>query len=148
MVNSFYPTLCTPFLSLVNKTGFADDYHNLWVEFRWAAASLFRYRIYYVLNGGKIIHTSYCSPKCFKFPFMQPNDWHVGPCHTDEAFKGRGIYPAVLKHICSELQHDNNSIYMIVDADNISSTRGVLKAGFKKVGLLNKTKGLKIYTLK
>ena len=147
-IRCFKPSIRNLMLSLSNKTGYADDYHNTWVELRWAAVTHFGYRIFYVVDGNRIIHTSYCAHKCFKFPFMKERDWHIGPCHTDDDYQGRNIYPAVLQYICVNLQDKGGNFYMIVEDSNVPSTKGVLKAGFANVGALNKSKYLKKYRLR
>ena len=144
-LKTFTPSITLPLLSLKNKSGFADDYHNLWVEVRWAVASLFKYQIYYLEKNGEIIHTSYVSLKSFKFPFMKKGDYHIGPCHTSDSERGKGLYPMVLKSICKEKSTGDNHIYMIVEDSNKSSHYGVLKAGFERKCRLQKTKYLKKY---
>lgn len=141
----FTPSIALPLLSLKNKSGFANDYHNLWVEVRWAAASLLKYQIYYLEKDGEIVHTSYVSSKSFKFPFMKKGDYHIGPCHTVDSERGKGLYPIVLKNICKEKKTENNHIYMIVEDSNKSSHFGVLKAGFERKCKLKKTRVLKKY---
>lgn len=146
-IQCFRPSLRHPFLSIWNKSGHEENYHNLWVELRWAVVSLMRYRIYYVTDGNVIIHTSYCSPKCFKFPFMKQTDFFIGPCHTEKQHFGQNIYPIVLRYICSELKKNDNNIYGIVNESNLSSRHGILKAGFRVIGPLQKTVVLKRYIL-
>lgn len=138
----FTPSLKAPFLSLQDRTGHAKEFHNFIVELRWAIASKFRYKIYYVVHNGEIVHTSYCERKCFKFPFMKKGDVHIGPCHTSDQHRGMNIYPAVLSKICKvEPRHK----FMIVEQTNLSSTNGVLKAGFQRIGPLERTKYLHVY---
>lgn len=66
----------------------------------------------------------------FSNPFIT-----IGDCLTDEAYKGQGIYPAVLSHIIKDHSAEK-AIFMLVSPDNIPSIRGIEKAGFKKIARL------------
>lgn len=98
-------------------------------------------------DDGKLMHTSYAIPKCFKFPFMQRGDWEIGPCYTYEQFRGQGIYPNVLRYIVMNLSKNENTFYVVVNKENNSSIKGIEKAGFVQVGCVAKTKFLKRYCL-
>ena len=144
-IRVFAPSWKRLFLSLSNRSGLKEDYHNFWVELRWAVVSFFQYQIYYVEKNGRVVHTSYCTPKSFKFPFMKKGDYHIGPCHTAETERGKGLYPAVLEKIAENKQTEKNRLYMIVEQSNVSSAAGVVKAGFVKASSLTRTKYLKRY---
>lgn len=103
--------------------------------------------IYYVKSGNDILHTSYVIPACGKFPFMTGNDLEIGPCYTYPAFRGKGIYPKVLSEICRRRKNDTSSFYMIVDERNLSSTKGIEKAGFVRCGVVHKSKISRRYKL-
>ncbi len=108
-----------------------------------------RLAIYYVKNqeNGDIMHTSYVIGKCFKFPFMAKEDIEIGPCQTAKEYRGRGIYKNVLNFINNEKSSCSKTAYMIVKTDNTPSIKGIEAAGFKRVGLLSKSKRLKVYKL-
>ncbi|MBQ8764993.1 MAG: hypothetical protein IJZ12_03635 [Clostridia bacterium] len=108
-----------------------------------------RLAIYYVKNQekGDIMHTSYVIGKCFKFPFMKKEDIDIGPCQTAKAYRGKGIYKNVLNFINNEQSLGSKAAYMIVKTDNIPSIKGIETARFKRVGLVSKSKRLKIYKL-
>ena len=146
-VLKFVPTIRKPFLSLLNETGKEKDYHNFWVELRWAIVTFFSYEIFYVITNNEIIHTSYCAKKCFKFPFMKSDDYHIGPCHTTTRARGQRVYPSVLTKIASE-KYNNNHIYMVVEDTNLSSRHGVETAGFHVIGELQRSRFLKRYRIK
>ncbi len=103
--------------------------------------------ICYVMQEGKIAHTSYVIPKCGKFPFLKKNDHEIGPCYTAPEFRGRGIYPDVIRFICARFSELAGVFYMIVDEGNTSSIRGIEKAGFVCIGKVRKTRILKRYVL-
>ena len=96
-------------------------------------------------EDNKIAHTTYLIPKCRKFDFMGSSDWEIGPCITAREFRGQGIYPKVLNHITSSFGNNETIFYMIVEENNLSSIKGIEKAGFKRCGLVQKTKWLKQY---
>ena len=103
-----------------------------------------KYVIYYVLSpDGKVAHTSAVMPKCFKFRYLGEKDCEIGPCYTNKEFRGKGIYPKVLRCILSDYEAD--TFYMMVSDSNNSSIRGIEKAGFEHCGEISKSKILKIY---
>ncbi len=103
--------------------------------------------IFYVLDDNEdLMHTSYLLPKCYKFPYMKEGEYCIGPCLTYPQYRGKGIYPQVLKYI---LQYVNYStVYMVVDEKNIASIKGIEKAGLTHCGYIKKTKILKRYYYK
>lgn len=110
----------------------------------WYLFTLGKYRIIYVYDDKKIIHYSYVIPKFWKFSFLSKNDLEIGPCWTDLEYRGHGIYPFVLKEVVEKFEQFN-SFYMIVEENNISSIKGIEKAGFKIVGKIIKSKIMGIY---
>lgn len=103
-------------------------------------------KIVYLQSEGKPIHTSYVIPKCFKFGFMNRDDYEIGPCFTDPEHRGRGIYPNVLRSICKNTGNKDTVFYMIVDETNTASIRGIEKAGFVRCGSVKVNKLTKRYT--
>ena len=101
---------------------------------RFSLISKGKAQIFYIEKDGAIIHSSMLVPKCRKFPFLNEHDYEIGPCFTDEKFRGMGIYPTVLNYICSNIGTDDSSFYMIISPENISSIRGVEKVGFERRG--------------
>lgn len=104
-------------------------------------------KIYYMLSSsGRVMHTSYVLPRCFKFPFLTKDDYCIGPCFTYPEFRGKGIYPAVLNQICQSENYPSDTVfYMVVSDTNTPSVRGIEKAGFEKCGRIKKTRILKRY---
>lgn len=79
----------------------------------WNIITLGKAKAYVIRdNTGKVIHSSYVIPKCYKFPFLRRgyHDIEVGPCVTDSEQRGRGLCPYVLTGIlCRELgEFDKN----------------------------------------
>ena len=107
----------------------------------WGKASI----VYATSDSGDIMHSSYVIPRCIKFPFLQKYDYEIGPCVTNPQYRGRGIYPNVIKYICSNFTQEGAVFYMIVSANNTPSIRGIEKAGFEKCGMVKKSGLLKAY---
>ena len=59
----------------------------------------------------------------------EKNAYTVGDSLTNEKYRGKGIYPFVLRTIAKATSKD---IIIYVEPDNIASVRGIEKAGFKK----------------
>lgn len=104
-------------------------------------------RVYCCRYNGELVHTSYVIPKCYKFPFMSKWDYEIGPCFTYPKFRGKGIYPQILKYICSSIGTEKSVFYMIVDETNLPSIKGIEKAGFQRCGTIKVTRILKKYQL-
>lgn len=140
-IHKFTPSLFKLFLKNENKN-FKSAVARLY--FRLMAGK--KYVVYYVLSPeGGIMHTSTVMPSCFKFRYLGKNDCEIGPCYTNKEFRGRGIYPKVLRYITSD--YIAESFYMTVHKDNASSIRGIEKAGFKRCGWIIKSKVFKVYRL-
>lgn len=146
-IRSFNSRLIAPFFSSVCKDKKAKDYNDFYTELRWRVVSFGRLVIYYIERNGHLAHTSFCTPKSFKFPFMKKNDYHIGPCFTDEQFRGQALYAKVLKGIVGDIRKNPSAgeIYMIIDRDNHSSREGVKKAGFREAAILSRKGRLKKY---
>lgn len=105
-------------------------------------------KIYFVSDEMNLIHTSYVIPKCVKFPFMNENDYEIGPCFTYPAYREKGIYPTVLNEICISEGNSDTIFYMIADETNVASIKGIAKAGFRKCGIVEVTGLMKRYVKK
>ena len=86
--------------------------------------------------SNQLMHTSYVVPRCWKFPYLHENEYEIGPCHTFSQFRGRGIYPRILRHIVSTVGTEETKFYMVVNSNNESSIRGIEKAGFSRIGIM------------
>ena len=111
----------------------------------WKIVSLNKARIYVARVKNRVVHTSMVVQGNLKFAFLEGNDIEIGPCWTDAAFRGKGIYPFVLTQIIQkELKH-NSVAYMIIKDSNVSSQRGVSKVGFIRTGETVRTDRLRRY---
>lgn len=84
---------------------------------------------YQLWRGDKLVSTADVTSWIPQLPFMPKKGLHVGPCVTMKEERGRGYYPYLLQRIV--LDNPTKEFYMIVSPENISSIRGVVKAGFR-----------------
>jgi RimJ/RimL family protein N-acetyltransferase len=107
-----------------------------------------RYRIFYGLDRAHLpVHYSVVLPKFFKFPFLRSDDFEIGPCWTDSAYRGKNIYPAVITHIVKRLKKEGRLFFMLTHVENIPSQKGIEKAGFHICGRGRKCGRLGIYNM-
>ena len=106
----------------------------------WYLASRSSYEIYVVRTDEAIVHTSYLLSKNVKFAFMGARDLEIGPCWTHHQHRGRGIYPAILSRIRKD--HPAKRLWIFCDEDNLSSRKGIERAGFTFAGTGLKRRGI------
>jgi len=92
-----------------------------------------RKKNYFIQIKDKIIHRSSLFKSIFLLQLIQKKGPVIGECYTKEEFKGKSIYPFVINYIAREsiLKNNQKEVFIIVNSDNISSIRGIEKAGFK-----------------
>ncbi len=61
---------------------------------------------------------------------------YVGGFHVVPEVRGRGIYPALLNRICSDIANPAARVVAHAAPDNAASQRGLTKAGFARTGEL------------
>lgn len=85
---------------------------------------------YDLIIDNKIVSKAVLISKVPIYKFLPNNGIHLCYCETLQAFRGKGYYPLLLKYI----QNDNidEDLYMVVDENNVSSIKGIEKAGFIK----------------
>ena len=70
--------------------------------------------------------------------FEGDNKYYIFFCHTFYEFENNGIYSYILTQICNDVIRDTDTeVFISSDAENIASQKGIEKAGFKRVGILN-----------
>ncbi len=105
----------------------------------WKWLSFSKCRIYRVYDDeGNVAHKSLVIGPNFKFPFLDKGEFEIGPCYTNEKYRGRSIYPYVLRAIAES--KPGNRFLMLVEEHNNSSIRGIEKAGFTRIGEIKRTK--------
>lgn len=78
----------------------------------------------------------------FTKPFLT-----IGDCLTDDRYRGRGIYPAVIRYIGAKFSKERE-VYVLVAPDNHASIRGIEKASFHLVGRIRCVRVLIFYVKK
>ena len=121
------------------------DLKTIGVRLLFQIMTLGKARIFYVKNENDLVHTSYVVPRCFKFPFLNKNDYEIGPCFTYPEYRGKGVYTNVLRSICQSVGNQDTVFYMIVDESNIASIKGIEKAEFTRCGTVKVSKYIKRY---
>ena len=91
---------------------------------------------YDVIKDGIIVSKAVLISKVPLYRFLPRKGIHLCYCETIPEARGKGYYPMLLSYI--QNQHKGNNLYMIVDEKNISSIRGIEKAGFVRCGKVEK----------
>lgn len=111
----------------------------------WFIITLGGYKIIYLKKNEIIIHYTHILPKFFKLPFLGFNDLEIGPSWTEEAYRGKGIFPNVIRYIVETFKDEKRCFYMFSHVDNKSSQKAIQKAGFDMWHCGYKTYFLGIY---
>jgi len=125
------------------KTATSDDLQRWRKDDRLWAIELWWNQLYAVKQAylgyldGDPVHISwvfYPTDRNKYFP-LEPAEAMIGPCLTYPWARGRGIYPAAIRRITSELAAQGiNRVYMVVEENNVASIKGVMKAGLEHTG--------------
>ncbi|TDQ19615.1 hypothetical protein DFQ04_1439 [Algoriphagus boseongensis] len=100
-------------------------------------------------ENGLLIHRSrvfYKSNFLSNFNFSGPLIT-IGDCFTDDRYRGKGIYPQVLKYLGSKFSPERQ-VFILVAPENLSSIKGIEKAGFIFLGRLQGLRILIFYFFK
>lgn len=101
---------------------------------------------YSISEDDRIIHRSYLFDNVFLLKSINKNGPVIGNCFTDKEYRGQSIYPYVLNKIAKEVLINNTKeIFVIVNADNLSSIRGIEKAGFSILASIKAKRWLWFY---
>lgn len=65
----------------------------------WNIACLGRIKAYCLFDGERLVHRSFVIRGKAKFTFLKTNDIEIGPCWTEESYRGRGYYPYMISTI-------------------------------------------------
>ncbi|WP_178988983.1 hypothetical protein [Winogradskyella schleiferi] len=103
-------------------------------------------RCYFIKDSGNIVHRSYLISKVFLLKSINKIGPAIGDCSTVNSHRGQSIYPFVINKIAQDvLDNDHKSVFVIVNKDNLSSIRGIEKAGFSKIASIVAKRWLWIY---
>jgi ribosomal protein S18 acetylase RimI-like enzyme len=112
------------------EAGVGSDIFNL---DRGAVATLIRV-------GGKGVAIGW---RFFSSPLFEPLEYdrrstvYLGGCKVRPEYRGRGIYPYLLQHMFADCESSTCAIAE-TSQDNLSSQRGLQKAGFQRRGLVHR----------
>lgn len=103
-------------------------------DIAWFLLTLGKCKIVYLRDGKTIVHSSYLIPKNIRFPFMEQNDLQIGPCYTNENYRGKGIYTTVLKMIPTVFNESKRTFWIFTTEQNLISQRAIERSGYKRIG--------------
>lgn len=72
---------------------------------------------------------------------LPPHDRYLWAFETAEAWRGRGVYPLLLQAILRHEAPEGARSWIGHDPGNVSSARGIARAGFCRVGVLYRSPG-------
>lgn len=95
--------------------------------------------LFFASSGKQLCHYTFVTPgRAYRrmFSVIEPDAQMIGPCLTVEAFRGRGIYPRLLRHVVNTLgKRGLEPFYIYTQPGNTKSIRGMEKAGFVRCGV-------------
>lgn len=68
--------------------------------------------------------------------FKGDNKYAIFFCHTFDEYRRNEIYSYILTQICNDTLKKDETVFISTDTKNITSQRGIEKAGFRKLGRL------------
>ena len=98
--------------------------------------------------SGRLVHYSWVQVsgshfirKARRYVDIKPGEFWIYECLTSPSARGLGIYPYVLTVIRRDHLRSGGEGFIYTSEDNVTSQRGILKAGFKLKEIL---RGLRI----
>ena len=112
----------------LRASGAADDLHL----FARGAVCYIAYWDGVPVGAGWLFRVSYLLRKAG----LGSRACYLGGFQVREAYRGRGIYPALLRAMCRDAAREGLVPYIDTTPDNAASRRGIVKAGFERCGTL------------
>ena len=86
-----------------------------------------------ITDKGVFVHESFLFTKLHVLRLFKKNGPAIGDCVTAVAYKGKSIYPFVINYIAKKalVENETSEVFILVTPENLSSIRGIEKAGFK-----------------
>ena len=101
---------------------------------------------YFMHDQEKFVHSSDVFPKLNILKLLGKSGPAIGDCVTSPAYRGKSIYPLVINRVAAKLLDDGfKEVFILVNSDNISSIRGIEKAGFKLFATIKAKRFLLFY---
>lgn len=99
---------------------------------------------YSIKRDSLLVHQSFLYERAFLLRLLNETGPVIGNCFTNSKFRGQSIYPYVLNYIAKEqlLEDKVKQIFVIVNKNNISSIKGIEKAGFQKYSSISSKRWL------
>lgn len=93
------------------------------------------------------VHTSFLYPNVYLLKLIKKSGPTIGDCYTRPDYRGKSIFPFVLNYITKEIfaEDKKKEVFMIVNQDNLSSIKGIEKAGFRKCASIQTKRWLWFY---
>ncbi|MCX6235999.1 MAG: hypothetical protein NTY07_00350 [Bacteroidia bacterium] len=133
-------SLLSPGLLSLGKYG-----RNPIINLLWYLATYGKFKILYLLDGKTVVHYSYITPKSFRFPFMEKDDFMIGPCFTNISYRGKGIFTEVLRLINSV--YNDKELWTYTTLTNITSQKVFERTGYKFYSFVKMSRLSKIVRL-
>lgn len=129
--------------SMKKSTKFNVDVQNYSIQFQKIDENKSRY---FIEIDNKVIHESFTYRKLFIQKLIRTKGPTIGDCRTIDAYKGKSIYPYVINYIANqELKNGAEEVFINVLPTNISSIKGIEKAGFNLVTSIKAKRFLMFY---
>jgi ribosomal protein S18 acetylase RimI-like enzyme len=65
---------------------------------------------------------------------LASDDAYIWDCGTLPAYRGRGLYPALLRHIALQLHTEGlHRVWIGADTENVASQKGFMRSGFSPI---------------
>ena len=88
--------------------------------------------MYSIMDDSTFVHSSFLYKSVNLLKLVKKKGPAIGNCGTNPNYRGRSIYPFVINKIAKEvIAEGKEEVFIIVNSDNVSSIKGILKAGFK-----------------
>jgi len=101
---------------------------------------------YYIKDNNKIVHKSYLFSSVFLLRSINKKGPAIGDCSTISSYRGQSIYPYVINKIAKDvINNEGKEVFVIVNTNNISSIKGIEKAGFSKMATVRGKRWLWFY---
>lgn len=97
---------------------------------------------YWVYDEGNVVHKSFIFKNVHLLSLLNRSGITIGNCYTNPEYRGQSIYPKIISYIYKEKKQQT---LMIVDSNNISSIKGIEKAGFKRIAHIKTKRWLIFY---
>lgn len=114
--------------SMKDLTKFNADIQKYPLQFQTIDENKSRF---YIKIDDKVIHESFTYRKLFIQKLIRTKGPTIGDCRTIDSYRGKSIYPYVINYIANlELNNGAKEVFINVSPSNISSIKGIEKAGF------------------